>query len=142
MSYIFRNLMKSDYEQFVELMKEFRHCHEISKDEFDEFYDKTFKNNIIFVLETNKKKLVASTKLVIDTKLFYHFATYGFIEDVIVKKEYMRQKIGKIIINNVVNYCKYNNFYKITLTCKENLIPFYEKNNFEVYDIHMSQLFN
>ena len=41
---------------------------------------------------------------------------------------------------NIVDYCKGNNFYKITLTCNKDLVSFYEKSNFEIYDIHMSQL--
>jgi len=141
MSYTFRTLVKSDYKQFIELMRDFRFCGTISKEEFEEFYDITFHTNIIFVLESNKK-LIASVKLLIDKKIFNNFAIYGSIEDVIVKKEYRGEAVGISIINKVVNYCKENNFYKITLTCKENLIPFYEKNNFEVYDIHMSQLLN
>lgn len=44
------------------------------------------------------------------------------------------------MINHIVDYCKKNKFYKITLTCKEELIPFYEKNNFDVYQCHMSYL--
>ena len=50
-------------------------------------------------------------------------------------------KVYAVDIDNVaIDYCKENNFYKITLTCKEELIPFYERNNFEVYQCHMSQL--
>lgn len=142
MDYIFRHLTKSDYEQFLDLMKDFRFCSKISKEEFEEIYDITFKNNLIFVLEDNRKNLIASAKLIIDKKLIHNFAIYGFIEDVIVKKEYRGNNFGKKIISKVVDYCKSNNFYKITLSCNEKLISFYEKNNFEVYDIHMSQLLN
>ena len=47
---------------------------------------------------------------------------------------------GKEIIKHIIDYCKTNKFYKITLSCRKELVPFYEKNNFEVYQIHMSQL--
>ena len=59
-----------------------------------------------------------------------------------MSEDYRTKGLGKKMIKYIVDYCKRNKFYKITLTCHENLIPFYEKNNFEVYQVHMSQLLN
>jgi len=135
-----RKLRKEDYEQYIELINNFRPINmKISREKFNELYDIIFKNNIIFVIEI-EKKIIATTKLIIDQKFFHNLAKYGHIEDVIVNKEYRGQGFGTKIIEHVVNYCKKCNFFKITLTCNEKLINFYEKNDFEVYQIHMSQL--
>jgi glucosamine-phosphate N-acetyltransferase len=135
-----RKLRREDYKQYVELMNDFRPINmEISKEKFNELYDIIFKNSIIFVIEI-EQKIIAATTLIIDQKFIHNLAKYGHIEDVIVDSKYRKQGFGKKIINHVVNYCKTHNFYKITLTCNEKLIHFYEKNDFEVYQIHMSQL--
>ena len=125
---IIRNLEKTDYSQYIELINEFRSIGiDLSIEEFEKIYDIIFKNSIIFVIEENTE-IIATAKLIIEQKFIHKLAKYGFIEDVIVK--------GK----HTTDYCKEKNFYKITLTCSNNLVPFYEKNGFEIYQNHMSQL--
>ena len=136
----FRELYKSDYEEYIKLITEFRPVNNhITKETFENIYDIIFKNSIIFVIEIDNK-LVASGKLLIEQKFIHNLAKYGYIEDIIVSKENRNNGLGKKIVKYIVDYCKENKFYKITLTCDEKLINFYKKNNFEVYQIHMSQL--
>lgn len=135
-----RKLEKKDYKEFIELINEFRPIGlDITQDKFNEIYDIIFSNSIIYVLILNNK-IVGSAKLIIEQKFIHKLAKYGFIEDVIISNNYRGQGFGKLLIKYIVDYCKNNKFYKITLTCNESLISFYQKNNFEVYDIHMSQL--
>ena len=137
---IFRKLYKSDYEEYIKLITEFRPVNNhITKETFENIYDIIFKNSIIFVIEIDNK-LVASGKLLIEQKFIHNLAKYGYIEDIIVSKENRNNGLGKKIVKYIVDYCKENKFYKITLTCDEKLVNFYKKNNFEVYQIHMSQL--
>jgi len=137
---IFRELNKTDYEDYIKLINEFRPVNNhISKETFENIYDIIFKNSIIFVIEIDNK-LVASGKLLIEQKFIHNLAKYGYIEDIIVSKENRNNGLGKKIVKYIVDYCKINKFYKITLTCDEKLVNFYKKNNFEVYQIHMSQL--
>lgn len=135
-----RKLEKRDYIDYVNLINDFRQIGlYIDKEKFEEIYDNIFKNSIIYVLLIDNK-IIGSAKLIIEQKFIHELSKYGHIEDVIIKKEYRRNKYGTQIINYIVNECKKNRFFKITLTCDEQLIPFYEKNNFEVYQCHMSQL--
>ena len=54
-----RKLRKEDYEQYIELMNNFRPINmKISREKFNELYDIIFKNNIIFVIEIEKKLLL------------------------------------------------------------------------------------
>ena len=137
---IFRELNKKDYEEYIRLINEFRPVNNhITKETFESIYDIIFKNSIIFIIEIDNK-LVASGKLLIEQKFIHNLAKYGYIEDIIVSKENRNNGLGKKIVKYIVDYCKENKFYKITLTCDEKLVNFYKKNNFEVYQIHMSQL--
>ena len=137
---LIRKLKKSEYKEYISLIEEFRSiglC--INKEKFEEVYDNIFKNSIIYVMIVSDK-IIGSATLIIEQKFIHKLAKYGHIEDVIISDEYRRKGYGTIMINHIVNICKSEEFYKITLTCKKELIPFYEKNNFEVYQIHMSQL--
>ena len=137
---ILRKLEKTDYQEFIDLTNEFRAIGtDISQEKFNEVYDEIFKSSIIFVAEKDNV-VVGTAKLLIEQKFIHKLAKYGFIEDVIVKEEHRNAGIGKMLVKYIVDYCKENRFHKITLTCNTSLIKFYEKNNFEVYDIHMSQL--
>ncbi len=137
---IIRRLEKKDYREYITLINEFRPIGlDISKEKFEEIYDNIFKNSIIYVLTLNNE-IIGSSKLIIEQKFIHKLSKYGHIEDVIIKEEYRRKGYGSMIVNYIVNECKKNNFFKITLTCNEKLIPFYEKTGFEEYQIHMSQL--
>ena len=137
---LIRKLEKSDFEQYVSLIGEFRSIGiDVTKEKFEEVYDNIFKNSIIYVVVLGTE-IIGSAKLIIDQKLIHGLSKYGHIEDVIIKKEHRMGGYGKGIIKYIVDYCRTNGFYKITLSCGKELTPFYERNNFEVYQIHMSQL--
>lgn len=137
---IIRKLEKTDFESYISLINEFRPIGlEITKEKFEEIYDTIFLNSIIFIIEIDNTIIAAAT-LLIEQKFIHKMSKYGRIEDVIVNGKYKSIGYGTNIIKHIVNYCKENCFYKITLTCNEKLISFYEKNDFEVYQIHMSQL--
>ena len=137
---LIRQLKKSDFEEYVALVDGFRSIGtNVSKGQFEEVYNNIFKNSIIYVVILNNE-IIGSATLVIEHKFIHGLAKYGHIEDVIIKKEYRRGGYGRCLIKHIVGYCRTNSFYKITLSCAKELIPFYERNNFEVYQVHMSQL--
>ena len=137
---IIRKLEKKDFNEYISLINSFRPIGlNITKERFETIYDIIFLNSIIFVLEINNV-IIATTTLIIEQKFIHKLSKYGHVEDVIVNNENRGNGYGKKIIKHIVDYCKKKNFYKITLTCKNELISFYEKNNFEVYQLHMSQL--
>jgi glucosamine-phosphate N-acetyltransferase len=135
-----RKLEKSDFEEYISLINEFRPIGiKITKEKFEEIYEVIFKSSIIYVL-VDDNKIIGSGKLIIEQKFIHKLSKYGRIEDVIINDKYREKGYGAKLINHIVDECKKNNFFKITLTCNERLISFYEKNNFEVYQYHMSQL--
>jgi predicted GNAT family N-acyltransferase len=42
-------------------------------------------------------------------------------------------------MKKALEYAKSEGVYKITLTCREHLVPFYERFDFEKYSIQMKQ---
>lgn len=140
MELIIRKLEKNDFIDYIQLINQLRPIGEdVSYKKYIEIYNNIFTNNVIFVAEYNKK-LVGSITLLIEQKFIHNFSKYGRIEDVVVDLNYRNQNIGKKLVEYVIEFSKKEQFFKITLTCKQNLAYFYEKNNFEIYDIHMSQL--
>mgnify|MGYP001258957677 CR=1 FL=1 len=135
-----RELNKNDYIEYISLINLFRPLdNNITKEDFENIYDKIFLKNKIFVIEKNNK-IVGSVKLLIEHKMIHNMSLYGRIEDVIVDNNFRNRGIGYKLIKYVVDYCKNNNFFKVTLCCNKELVPFYEKNKFEIYQVHMSQL--
>jgi len=135
---IFRELQKTDFQNYLFLINKFRNVGVyVKKDKFEQIYDKIFQVGKIFVCELDNK-LVASVTVIIEQKFIHKLSKYGHIEDVIVLPEYRGKKIGEKIIEYVVNFCKNENVYKMVLNCDDKLFKFYNKNNFIKNGISMS----
>ena len=140
MSINIRELSLDDCEQYIKLINQFRPigC-VISKEKYIDIFNIIFKNNKVFVAIIDNT-IVGAITLIIEQKFIHNCSIYTRIEDVIVDNNYRNKNIGKELVKYAIDYSKHLSAFKITLTCKKNLQSFYEKNNFEKYDIHMSQL--
>ena len=96
---IFRQLNIHDYNQFMILINEFRKT-EFSLTQFKEILDNE-KYLGIYILEENNN-LVGSGTILFEKKFIHNISLYGHIEDIIIKKEYRKKGIGKLLINNLV----------------------------------------
>jgi len=63
----------------------------------------------------------------------------GHIEDIVVNENARGNKIGQFIIDYLVKEALKNNCYKVSLSCKENNIGFYEKCGFVQNGITMQR---
>jgi glucosamine-phosphate N-acetyltransferase len=132
MNYTFRMLSKNDYEQYFQLINEFRSTN-YTKEQFVHFLEEEVnknKNINIWVIEVNNE-LIASGTILYETKLIHNISLYAHIEDIIVSSKYRKNGYGLILLNELVDVCKKNNSYKILLDCQEELIKFYEKSGFK-----------
>jgi len=50
----------------------------------------------------------------------------GRVEDVVVNDEYRGKQLGKLLLAGMVLLAKQLGCYKLSLDCKDNMIPFYE----------------
>jgi glucosamine-phosphate N-acetyltransferase len=92
----------------------------------------TLDNSDIFVGgERGTPVVIGTATLHLQYKFIHNCCICGFIEDVIIRKEYRNQGIGKKLILELINQAKILKCYKIILSCQENLINFYEKCGFD-----------
>ena len=84
----------------------------------------------IYILEENDNLIGAGT-ILFEKKFIHNISLYGHIEDIIIKKEYRKKGLGKLLINNLIQVCKDRKCHKILLDCSDELINFYEKCGFK-----------
>lgn len=131
-------LEKNDYQNYLNLMRQFRPIeYEISFDKFCEIYDTIFKNSEIFVARIDNK-IVGSITLIYDQKFINNYALYAHIEDVVVDENYRELKIGSKLIEHVKNRSIEKKCLKCTLNCSKKISLFYLKNNFQEKGIQMT----
>ena len=124
---IFRKLKINDFNQYKQLLNEFRSSN---------FTMKQFKNFIlheentrIYVLE-DKNKLYATGTILTEKKFIHDFSLYCHIEDIIVKNEFKGKGYGTLLMKKMIDICKQKRCYKMLLDCDIQLIQFYEKCGF------------
>ena len=104
----------------------------IEKSKAKEIFEKINANpdHIIAVAELDGE-IVGSATLLIESKFIHDGDLVGHIEDVVVDKEYQSQKIGKKIMNYLIEIAKNRGCYKTILNCTDDVKPFYEKLGFK-----------
>ena len=104
--------------------------HIIDKEMYDFILNKPSNHLIYICKDIEKDKLVGIISVFIERKLIHNLGKVAHIEDLVVDKDERGKGIAQKLINKCVEYAKNENCYKIILNCNENLIKFYEKNNF------------
>ena len=138
-NYEIRKLEKSDYYKgYFYLLNQLTNSPCITYDNFCKQFDLV--NSRIYVIEDNNQ-IIASGTLLIERKFIHNISLVGHIEDIIVSNQYRGKKVGKQIINYLINIAKKENCYKIILNCKENIKEFYEKNGFKNNGLQMTIYF-
>ena len=65
----------------------------------------------------------------------------GQIDEIAIRKEYRGIGIGKLIMHKLYEFALKQKCYKISLTCKENNIKFYENQSFAIEGFHLNRFF-
>ena len=131
-----RPINNDDYEKYIQLINI-----SISKSCFDDFINNVLSDlHIIYVLEKNNN-IIGSGTLYIEKKLTYNISKMGHIENIFVDKNHRGNGYGEKIVNHLLEYAKNKKCYRVDLTCIEELIPFYNKNNFTTKNVSMNILF-
>ena len=134
--YIIRKLNENDYEEYLELINNFRETTFCKKD-FLDILSYIQNNSDIWIIEINKK-LIACGTILYELKFIHNLCKLGHIEDVCVNSLYRGKNYGTILLNHLVEECHKKNCYKITLYCDEKLENFYKKIGFEKKNIEMN----
>lgn len=89
----------------------------------------------VVATDTTKGGQVVGTATVIFDKKFLHGGSYAAqIEDVAVLADYQGQGVGALLVNYCVDFARRSQAYKVSLTCSDEVLPFYEKLGFSKKD--------
>ena len=132
----FRLLTDSDYKQYFNLINEFRQT-TFTKEMFINILYLISKNSEIWVYEKDGELLATGT-IIYEHKFIFNTCIYAHIEDVCVKASYRRQGLGKLLVKHLID--KARHCYKITLSCADDNILFYESCGLEKRGNQMCQL--
>ncbi|CAI9730010.1 glucosamine 6-phosphate N-acetyltransferase-like isoform X1 [Octopus vulgaris] len=127
-----RPLCLSDYEKgYLKLLSELTKVGDISYEQFQARFNsmKSCSNTyyIVVIEDTSTGLIIGSATLVIEQKFIHNTSSRGRIEDVVIKNDYRGQQLGKLLVDILIERSQKLGCYKISLECKMELIPFYNK---------------
>jgi glucosamine-phosphate N-acetyltransferase len=94
--------------------------------------------NTFAIVALAKKNIIGYGFAILEYKIRGGIACH--IEDIVVEKEYRKFGVGKSLMNELSNYAKKKNCYKMSLQCKSNNVKFYKKCGFKINGITMQKL--
>lgn len=94
-------------------------------------FDNCLLNNSTFLVAEDSNKIIGMLMLHIQYKLIRNGSSAAFIEEVIVDENNRGKGIGVQLVHHACNIAKLKGCYKITLSCFEDRIAFYERCGFD-----------
>lgn len=73
------------------------------------------------------QRVAASITLVLEWKFIHDTGIRGRIEDVVVHSEYRSKGLARHLNEIAIRLAKKKGVYKLSLECKDELVPFYQK---------------
>jgi glucosamine-phosphate N-acetyltransferase len=125
-----RYLEIEDYNNgYMELLKQLTNVTDITFERFkSNFYE--LNNNTFIIVGVINNKIVATGTIIIKNNFYHNCRNTGFIEDIVVCKNYRKKGYSSIIINKLKELATKNDCYKIILDCKKEYFKFYKKFGF------------
>lgn len=80
---------------------------------------------VTVIEDLRSSKVIGAATLVIERKFIHSTGIRGRLEDVVVDDTYRGKQLGKLIVVTVTLLSEVLGCYKMTLDCKDKLIPFY-----------------
>ncbi|CAI5438330.1 unnamed protein product [Caenorhabditis angaria] len=128
---VVRPLYSNDYENgFLQVLEQLTTVGNVDNQQFiDRFQSmKSSQSYYVVVIEDEElHQVIAAATLVIEQKFIHNTGSRGRVEDVVVDKQWRGMKLGAILNNVLVEMAKNLNVYKLSLECKDNLMPFYSR---------------
>ena len=139
--YKFRSIDPADYDKgLIELLSELTTIdkNKISKRAFESYVREQHVSPSRDTLVLEKEgKIIATGTIYLEQKLIHNLGVVAHIEDIVVKKEFRGQDIGKALIDTLVNVAEECECYKVILDCNEKNVGFYEKCGFRKNGVEM-----
>jgi len=124
-----RPLKKGDFETgFLELLGQLTRVGPLDRTAFNRRFDE-MKNSgchyVVVVEDKNKGRVVGSSTLAIELKFIHEAGLRARLEDVVVAEESRGQRLGQLLVETVRLLARDLGCYKLSLDCKDQVIPFY-----------------
>ncbi len=128
-----RELKEEDlFNGFLTSLDSLKKTSDISKKTAEEIFRKINSNkDHIIAVAVLEDKIVGAATLLIEQKFIHKGGLVGHIEDVVVDRNFQGKKIGKKIIEYLLEHSKNRGCYKTILDCSDDVKPFYEKLGFK-----------
>jgi len=123
---------------FLESLDSLRKASELDPKKAQEiFTDIKSKSNHVIYVAVLDSLIVGSATIFLEQKFIHNGGKVGHIEDVVVRKDYQRKRIGEKLVNALLEYAKKNGCYKTILSASDDVVPFYEKLGFNLHSNEM-----
>ncbi|CAH1162755.1 unnamed protein product [Phaedon cochleariae] len=125
-----RPLKLSDFDRgYLQILSQLTNVGNVSKANFESQFQKmrnTGGHYITVIEDTKINKIIGSASLITEFKFIHECALRGRLEDVVVNNTYRGKQLGKLIVLTVTLLSKKLGCYKMSLDCKDALIPYYK----------------
>jgi len=125
-----RPLRSTDYDKgFLQLLGQLTEVGNISKEQYLRCFAKMKIAGgyfVVIVEDLDSGKVIGSASLVMEQKFIHNCALRGRLEDVVVNNNYRGKQLGKLLVTTITQLAKRLHCYKLSLDCRDRLIPFYE----------------
>jgi len=124
-----RPLKSGDYRRgFLQSLSQLTNVGEVSETQFlNRFAEMRAKGDyyVTVIEDLRSNKIIGSATLVIERKFIHSCGLRGHLEDVVVDDTYRGKQLGKLVIVTATLLGEVLGCYKMSLECKDKLIPFY-----------------
>lgn len=128
--FLVRPLQLDDYDRgFLQLLSQLTTTGDISKADFEAQFLKMQKAGCYFVTvieDIRHSRIIGAATLVTELKFIHKCGERARLEDVVVNNSYRGKQLGKLVVLTVTLLAKKLGCYKMSLDCKDPLIPFYK----------------
>jgi glucosamine-phosphate N-acetyltransferase len=109
--------------------------HEIKQNPLHRIFVAVMKNKL------GKDIVVGTITLIVEPKFIFNGGRVGHIEDVSIKKEYQKMRLGSRLVLHATTVARELGCVKIVLDCSDETMPFYEKLGYSYQDNCMKKTF-
>lgn len=145
MPLITRELVPEDLERgFLDLLSQLTEVGEVDRKDVLKRYEELEREGnrrIVVVLDEQMGRVLATGTAFLEKKFIRNCGCVAHIEDVVVDRNTRGKHLGKLIVDDLLEYARLHGCYKAILDCSEENVGFYEKCGFYRKEVQMACYF-
>lgn len=134
-----RDKLEKSFDSFIETLENLKPSWDIDKQKILSYFDEANKTSRTFIIEKEDWEIIWCIKVLIEYKLIRWWVKAAKIEDVAVKEWYQWKWLWWKLMEKALEYSEKQWVYKVTLSCRDEILPFYEKYWFKKYSTNMKK---